>query len=67
MPIVLMVYALIVIFASWYMDGETGNRMFFGILGVFIFGIMIFLVRKFIGLVTGWERIGLISFLLIGF
>lgn len=49
------------------MDGENGGIVFLAVMLTFIGGMVMFLTGEIMGLVVGWERIGLMSFLLIGF
>ncbi len=59
---------LIHLFASWYMNGETGFARFFSYLNLFV-ASMLLLVQadNLLLLYLGWEGVGICSYLLIGF
>ena len=60
--------ALIHLYSIGYMADDPGRRRFFAYLNLFV-GAMLLLVLadNFLGLYTGWEGVGLASYLLIGF
>lgn len=66
----------IVLFVSWmvhiytigYMDGDEGYKRFFSYVSLFTFAmLMLVFGGNFLVLFFGWEGVGLVSYLLIGF
>lgn len=49
------------------MDGEVGRVVFLAVMLAFMGGMVMFLTGEMMRIVVGWERIGVMSFLLIGF
>ena len=59
---------LIHVYATGYMDHDTGYYRFFGYFNLFIFFmLMLVLANNYTLLFVGWEGVGLCSYLLIGF
>jgi len=59
---------LIHVYATGYMDHDTGFYRFFGYFNLFIFFmLMLVLANNYALLFVGWEGVGLCSYLLIGF
>jgi NADH-quinone oxidoreductase subunit L len=67
---------LVVTFVSWmvhiytigYMQGDPGYQRFFSYISLFTFGmLMLIMSNNFLQLFFGWEMVGLMSYLLIGF
>jgi NADH-quinone oxidoreductase subunit L len=59
---------LIHVYATGYMDHDTGYYRFFGYLNLFVFFmLMLVLANNYALLFVGWEGVGLCSYLLIGF
>lgn len=67
---------LVVTFISWlihiytvgYMRGDPGYQRFFSYLSLFTFAmLMLVMSNNFVQLFFGWEAVGLVSYLLIGF
>jgi NADH-quinone oxidoreductase subunit L len=59
---------LIHLFATEYMEGEEGYGRFFAHLNLFVAAMLLLvLADNFLALYTGWEGVGLGSYLLIGF
>ncbi|HQT39629.1 MAG TPA: proton-conducting transporter membrane subunit, partial [Acidocella sp.] len=59
---------LIHLFATEYMEGEDGYGRFFAHLNLFVAAMLLLvLADNFLALYTGWEGVGLGSYLLIGF
>ncbi len=60
--------ALIHLYSIGYMADDPGRRRFFGYLNLFVAAMLLLvLADNFLGLYTGWEGVGLASYLLIGF
>ena len=58
---------LIAIFAAGYMEGDEGYPRFFAAVSLFIFSMtLLVLGNNLVLLFTGWEGVGLCSYLLIG-
>ncbi len=66
--IVTFVSLLVHIYSIGYMDGDEGYQRFFSYISLFTF-MMLMLVTgdNFLQLFFGWEGVGLVSYLLIGF
>lgn len=59
---------LIHVYATGYMDHDSGYYRFFGYLNLFVFFmLMLVLANNYALLFVGWEGVGLCSYLLIGF
>ena len=59
---------LIHLFASWYMDGETGFARFFSYMNLFVASMLLLVLGdNLLLLYLGWEGVGICSYLLIGF
>lgn len=67
---------VVVTFVSWmvhiytigYMKGDPGYQRFFSYISAFTFGmLMLVMSNNFLQLFFGWEAVGLMSYLLIGF
>lgn len=67
---------VVVTFISWmvhiytigYMQDDPGYQRFFGYISLFTFGmLMLVMANNFMQLFFGWEMVGLMSYLLIGF
>ncbi|MEI6252016.1 MAG: NADH-quinone oxidoreductase subunit L [Mycobacteriaceae bacterium] len=60
--------ALIHLYSIGYMAHDPGRRRFFAYLNLFIAAMLLLvLADNYLGLYTGWEGVGLASYLLIGF
>jgi NADH-quinone oxidoreductase subunit L len=60
--------ALIHIYAVGYMEHDPGRRRFFGYFNIFIAAMLLLvLADNYLVLYVGWERVGLASYLLIGY
>ncbi|MGY4711812.1 NADH-quinone oxidoreductase subunit L [Mycolicibacterium sp. CBM1] len=60
--------ALIHIYSIGYMAHDPGRRRFFAYLNLFVAAMLLLvLADNYLGLYTGWEGVGLASYLLIGF
>ena len=66
--VVTFVSLLVHIYSIGYMQGDSGNQRFFSYMSLFTF-MMLMLVsaNNFFQLFFGWEGVGLVSYLLIGF
>ena len=59
---------LIHLFATEFMEGEEGYGRFFAYLNLFVAAMLLLVLgNNFLTLYTGWEGVGLCSYLLIGF
>jgi len=60
--------ALIHVYSIGYMAEDPGRRRFFAYLNLFVAAMLLLvLADNYLGLYTGWEGVGLASYLLIGF
>ena len=60
--------ALIHLYSIGYMAHDPGRRRFFAYLNLFVAAMLLLvLADNYLGLYTGWEGVGLASYLLIGF
>jgi NADH-quinone oxidoreductase subunit L len=68
MLVVTSISLLVHIYSIGYMDGDDGYQRFFSYISLFTF-MMLMLVtsNNFLQLFFGWEGVGLVSYLLIGF
>ncbi len=65
---VTFISSLIAIYSSGYMHGDEGYSRFFAAVSLFVFSMTVLvLADNFLLLYTGWELVGLCSYLLIGF
>jgi NADH-quinone oxidoreductase subunit L len=65
---VTFISSLIAIYSVGYMHGEEGYARYFAEVSLFIFSMtLLVLADNFLLLYTGWELVGLCSYLLIGF
>lgn len=68
MVIVTFVATLVHIYSVGYMKGDSGNQRFFSYVSGFTFAmLMLVTANNFMQLFFGWEGVGLVSYLLIGF
>ena len=68
MVVVTFVSLMVHIYTIGYMVGDKGYNRFFCYLSLFTFAMLILVVaNNFIQLFFGWEAVGLVSYLLIGF
>lgn len=68
MVIVTFVATLVHIYSVGYMKDDTGNQRFFSYVSGFTFAmLMLVTADNFMQLFFGWEGVGLVSYLLIGF
>lgn len=68
MVIVLFVSFMVHIYTIGYMADDPGYQRFFSYVSLFTFAMLILVLSdNFIGLFFGWEGVGLVSYLLIGF
>lgn len=66
--LVTFVSTLVHIYSIGYMDGDDGYQRFFCYMSLFTFMmLMLVLANNFATLFFGWEGVGLVSYLLIGF
>lgn len=65
---VTLVSLLVHVYSIGYMRGDPGYKRFFCYISLFTFGMLILLLaNNFLQLFFGWEMVGLMSYLLIGF
>ena len=65
---VTFIASLIAIYSSGYMHGDKGYARFFAEISLFVFSMTVLvLADNFLLLFTGWELVGLCSYLLVGF
>jgi NADH-quinone oxidoreductase subunit L len=68
MVVVSFVSWMIHIYTIGYMHDDPGYQRFFGYISLFTFGmLMLVMANNFVQLFFGWETVGLVSYLLIGF
>ena len=68
MIIVTFVSLLVHIYSIGYMEGDPGNQRFFSYISGFTFAMLsLVMANNFLLLFFGWEGVGLVSYLLIGF
>ncbi|APR36392.1 NADH-quinone oxidoreductase subunit L [Paraburkholderia sp. SOS3] len=68
MVVVTFVSLMVHIYTIGYMAGEDGYQRFFSYISLFTFAmLMLVMSNNFLQLFFGWEAVGLVSYLLIGF
>ncbi|OGA20096.1 MAG: NADH-quinone oxidoreductase subunit L [Betaproteobacteria bacterium RIFCSPLOWO2_02_FULL_63_19] len=68
MVVVTFVSLMVHIYTIGYMADDPGYQRFFGYISLFTFSmLMLVMANNFIQLFFGWEAVGLVSYLLIGF
>jgi len=68
MGVVTFVSLMVHIYTIGYMKGEDGYERFFSYISLFTFSmLMLVMSNNFLQLFFGWEAVGLVSYLLIGF
>ena len=68
MVVVTFVSLMVHIYTIGYMAGDPGYQRFFSYISLFTFSmLMLVMSNNFLELFFGWEAVGLVSFLLIGF
>ena len=68
MVVVTSVSLMVHIYTIGYMHGESGYQRFFSYISLFTFSmLMLVMSNNFVQLFFGWEAVGLVSYLLIGF
>ncbi|CAB3767749.1 NADH-quinone oxidoreductase subunit L [Paraburkholderia solisilvae] len=68
MVVVTFVSLMVHIYTIGYMAGEDGYQRFFSYISLFTFSmLMLVMSNNFLQLFFGWEAVGLVSYLLIGF
>lgn len=68
MCVVTFVSLLVHIYSIGYMKGDPGYNRFFSYISLFTFSmLMLVMGNNFLQLFVGWELVGLVSYLLIGF
>ena len=68
MVVVTSVSFLVHVYTIGYMDGDPGYNRFFSYISLFTFSmLMLCMSNNFLQLFFGWEAVGLVSYLLIGF
>ena len=68
MVVVTFVSLMVHIYTMGYMKGDLGYRRFFSYISLFTFSmLMLVMSNNFMQLFFGWEAVGLVSYLLIGF
>lgn len=68
MTVVTCVSWIVHIYTIGYMKGDPGYQRFFSYISLFTFGmLMLVMSNNFLQLFFGWEMVGLMSYLLIGF
>lgn len=66
--VVTLVSFLVHIYTIGYMHGDAGYNRFFSYISLFTFAMLMLVVsNNFLQLFFGWEAVGLVSYLLIGF
>ncbi|GAB3763182.1 NADH-quinone oxidoreductase subunit L [Ramlibacter monticola] len=68
MCVVTFVSLMVHIYTIGYMEDDAGYNRFFGYISLFTFSmLMLVMSNNFLQLFFGWEAVGLVSYLLIGF
>ncbi len=68
MVIVTFVSFAVHVYTIGYMAHDPGNKRFFGYIALFTFSMLLLVMaNNFMQLFMGWEMVGLVSYLLIGF
>ncbi len=68
MVVVSFVSLMVHIYTIGYMQGDPGYQRFFSYISLFTFSmLMLVMANNFLQLFFGWEAVGLVSYLLIGF
>lgn len=68
MVVVTFISLMVHIYTMGYMKGDPGYRRFFSYISLFTFSmLMLVMSNNFMQLFFGWEAVGLVSYLLIGF
>ena len=68
MVVVTFVSLMVHIYTIGYMHGDPGYQRFFSYISLFTFSmLMLVMANNFMQLFFGWEAVGLVSYLLIGF
>ena len=68
MVVVTFVSLMVHIYTIGYMEGDPGYQRFFSYISLFTFSMLILVMsNNFLQLFFGWEAVGLVSYLLIGF
>ncbi len=68
MAVVTFVSLMVHIYTIGYMRGDPGYQRFFSYISLFTFAmLMLVMANNFLQLFFGWEGVGLVSYLLIGF
>jgi len=68
MVVVTFVSLMVHVYTIGYMAGDPGYQRFFAYLSLFTFSmLMLVMANNFVQLFFGWEAVGLVSYLLIGF
>jgi len=68
MVVVTFVSLMVHIYTIGYMHDDTGYQRFFSYIALFTFSmLMLVMANNFLQLFFGWEAVGLVSYLLIGF
>ncbi|MEJ2535231.1 MAG: NADH-quinone oxidoreductase subunit L, partial [Gammaproteobacteria bacterium] len=68
MAVVTFVSLMVHVYTVGYMAGDPGYQRFFAYINLFTFAmLMLVMANNFLQLFFGWEAVGLVSYLLIGF
>ena len=68
MVVVSFVSLMVHVYTIGYMEGDPGYQRFFSYISLFTFSmLMLVMSNNFLQLFFGWEAVGLVSYLLIGF
>lgn len=68
MLLVTFVSTVVHLYSVGYMAGDAGNQRFFSYVSLFTFAMLLLVsANNFFQLFVGWEGVGLVSYLLIGF
>ena len=68
MVVVTFVSLMVHVYTIGYMAEDPGYTRFFSYIGLFTFAmLMLVMANNFLQLFFGWEAVGLVSYLLIGF